>query len=395
MTAAHAHGDRTGPWAFIIDNSLLLVFGTVTALVWANLAPHSYDTLAHGPLHFIVNDIGMVFFFALAAKEIIEATLPGGPLASPREAAVPLLAAAGGMIAPASLYAVLVLAVGRPELSSGWAVPCATDIAFSYMAARLIFPRDHPAIPFLLLLAIADDAMGLMLLAVFYPSGPLSLLNFTVLMIPAIGVSVWLKRRRTLSYWPYVLVGGGLSWAALYLGGVHPALAMVPILPFMPHEKRDLGLFHTLESHLPYTMNRFEHAFKVPVQIILLFFGLVNAGVPFGSVGSGTWIVFIALIAGKPLGIVAMTFLGVKLGLRAPGGLTYGHTLVVGLTAGIGFTVALFFATAAFRGPELLAVLDEAKMGALFSFLAAPAAILLGRSMGLRPKPQLPKQPLP
>ena len=376
------HASRPGWWSFLIDNSLLLVAGTLAALIWANLDVHSYEAFTHGRVHFIVNDIGMVFFFALAAKEIIEATLPGGPLQSPREAAVPLLAAAGGMAAPAGLFALLVLATGRPELMRGWAVPCATDIAFSYMAARLIFPPSHPAIPFLLLLAIADDAMGLMLLAVFYPSGPLSLLNFATFMIPAIGLSYWMKQRRVRSYWPYVLVGGGLSWTALYLGGVHPALALVPVLPFMPHARRDLGLFNEREEDLPDTMNRFEHAFRVPVQFVLLFFGLVNAGVPLGSVGSGTWIVFVGLLAGKPIGIVLMTILGVKMGLRAPGGLTYRHTLVVGVAAGIGFTVALFFATAAYPPGS---VLDEVKMGALFSFLAAPAAIALGRAMGLRP----------
>lgn len=369
-------------WAFTVDNSILLVVGTVTALIWANLDLHSYEALTHGPLHFLVNDVGMVFFFALATKEIIEAQLPGGPLASPREAAVPLLAAAGGMIAPASIYLALVMTAGRPELAPGWAVPCATDIAFSYMAARLIFPADHPGIPFLLLLAIADDALGLMLLALFYPSGPLSLVNFAAFMIPALGISLWLKRSRVLSFWPYVILGGGLSWCALHFGGVHPSLALVPILPFMPHEKRDLGLFAGGESALPFTMNRFEHAFRVPVQFVLFFFGLANAGVPFGSVGSGTWIVFVALLAGKPIGIVGMTIIGVKLGLRTPGGLTYAHALIVGVTAAIGFTVALFFTTAAFEPGD---VLDEAKMGALFSFAAAPAAILLGRLMGVSP----------
>ena len=379
MTATHA--ERSGIWGFVIDNSILLITGTVAALVWANVDLDSYEAVTHGPLHFIVNDIGMVFFFALAAKEIIEARLPGGPLASTREAALPLLAAAGGMIAPASIYALATLAIGRPELLPGWAVPCATDIAFSYLVARLIFPANHPAIPFLLLLAIADDAMGLMLLALFYPSGPLSLLNFVAFMVPAIGVSYWLKRRRTMSFWPYVIIGGGLSWSALYFGGVHPSLALVPILPFMPHEKRDLGLFSGAETGLPYTMNRFEHAFQVPVQLVLLLFGLANAGVPFGSVGSGTWIVFISLLAGKPIGILLMTVIGMKLGLRVAGGLGYSHVLVVGVTAAIGFTVALFFTTAAFEPGR---VLDEAKMGALFSFAAAPIAIVLGRILKLR-----------
>lgn len=384
MTTA-AEADRPHPavaaWKFVQNNSILLVVGTVAALLWANLDEPSYARFTHGWIHFAVNDIGMVFFFALAVKEIVEATLPGGPLESPREAAVPLIAAAGGMLGPALLYLALIALAGRDDLANGWAVPCATDIAFSYMAARLIFPPGHPAIPFLLLLAIADDALGLILLAVFYPSGPLSLLKFAALMIPALGLSIWLKRRRTLSFWPYVLGGGGLSWCALYFGGLHPALALVPILPFMPHEKRDLGLFDPREESLPYTMNLFEHFWKAPVQFVLLLFGLVNAGVPLGGAGTGTWIVFASLLVGKPAGILLSTFLSIQAGLRAPGGLSYRDTLVVGVTAGIGFTVALFFATAAFPPGG---VLDEVKMGALLSFLAAPIAMILGRSLGLR-----------
>lgn len=377
------HEKRGGLWPFIIDNSLLLVAGTVIALVWANVAHESYEHFVHGRIHFIVNDIGMVFFFALAMKEISEATMAGGPLASPREAAVPLFAAAGGMIAPATLYALQVNLEGRPELMPGWAIPCATDIAFSYMAARLIFPRNHAAIPFLLLLAIADDALGLILLALFYPSGPLSLINFAALMIPAIGLALALRRLRVVNFWPYAIGAGGLSWFGLYYGGVHPALALVPIVPFMPHAKRDLGFFDPRELKLPDTMNRFEHWWRVPVQIILFMFGLVNAGVMFSSVGAGTWIVLISLLAGKPLGILSFTYLAVKAGLRAPGGLTMLHAAVVGVTAAIGFTVALFFATAAF--PDGGAVLAEAKMGALFSFIAAPVAVIFGRAVGLRP----------
>ncbi len=377
-----AHAQRKGLWSFIIDNSVLLVAGTVIALVWANVAHDSYEELAHA-LHFAVNDIGMVFFFALATKEIAEAMLPGGPLASPREAAVPLIAAAGGMVAPATLYAVQVNLHGRPDLMAGWAIPCATDIAFSYMAARLVFPPRHPAIPFLLLLAIADDALGLILLALFYPSGPLSIISFATFMIPAIGLALMLRRLRVKNFWPYAIGAGGLSWAALHYGGLHPALALVPIVPFMPHAKRDLGLFDEREAHLPDTMNRFEHWWKVPVQAILFFFGLVNAGVMLSSIGAGTWIVLISLLAGKPIGIVAFTLLSVRFGLRAPGGLTAVHTVVVGVTAAIGFTVALFFATAAFPGGGV--ALDEAKMGALLSFGAAPLAVIFGRAVGLRP----------
>jgi NhaA family Na+:H+ antiporter len=373
---------QRGPvWSLILDNSLLLVAGTVTALAWANIDHPAYERFSH-TLHFFVNDVCMVFFFALAVKEILEATLPGGALESPREAAVPILAAAGGMIGPAGLYILMAIVLRRPELMPGWAVPCATDIAFSYLAARFIFPRNHPAIPFLLLLAIADDALGLILLALFYPAAPVSIVKFAVLMAPALAITVWLKRRRTRTVWPYVMIGGGLSWAAFFFGGLHPALAMVPILPFMPHEKRDLGLFDPREHGLPDTMNRFERMWKTPVQFILMLFGLVNAGVMFSSMGSGTWIVFASLLFGKPIGIVGTTFVAVRMGLRMPGGLSYRDAAVMAVAAGIGFTVALFFATAAFEPGRLL---DEAKMGALLSFLAAPIAIVLGRMLGLRP----------
>src|SRR6185436_13786814 len=100
----------------------------------------------------------------------------------------------------------------RPDLMRGWAVPCATDIAFSYMAARFIFRRHHPAIPFLLLLAIADDGLGLILLAVVYPSRELSLVRLVLFLLPAIGIAWALNRRRVSSFWPYIVIAGGLSW---------------------------------------------------------------------------------------------------------------------------------------------------------------------------------------
>jgi Na+:H+ antiporter, NhaA family len=96
------------------------------------------------------------------------------------------------------------------------------------MAARLIFPSTHPAIPFLLLLAVADDALGLMLLAVFYPSGPTSLVALVGLMLPAIGVAFWLRARRVRSFWAHTVIAGGLSWSALYLGTPPSARARAP-----------------------------------------------------------------------------------------------------------------------------------------------------------------------
>jgi NhaA family Na+:H+ antiporter len=203
-------------------------------------------------------------------------------------------------------------------------------------------------------------------LAVFYPAGSLSPLWFVAFMAPAIAVAWGLRRWQVQSFWPYLLMAGSCSWAGLYLGGLHPALALVPIVPFMPHDA---------------TLHRFAGWWHAPVQVILLFFGLVNAGVPIAGAGAATWLVAGALMVGKPAGILGMTGLAVRAGLTRPDGLSYRDVLIVGVTAGIGFTVALFFATAAFpAGPAL----DAAKLGALLSFAAAPLAIGLARLGGSR-----------
>ena len=366
--------DRRGVWAFIIDNGLLLVAGTVVALLWANIDNPSYARIAHA-LEFAVNDVGMVFFFALATKEIVESTLPGGALATGREAAVPVLAAVGGMAAPAAIFALEANFFGHPQLMRGWAVPTATDIAFSFLAARMVFPKGHAAIPFLLLLAIADDALGLVLLALFYPTG--SILPDKLLgLIPAIFIAYILRRRRVRNFWPYAIIAGGVAWTALFRGGIHPALALVPIVPFMPHAKRDLDIYAEHERHLPDTMSQFQNWWHVPVQVILFLFALTNAGVQMSSVGPGTWMVLTSLLLGKPIGIVLFTALGIAAGLRAPGGMQMRDVVLLGVTAGIGFTVALFFATAAFPPGESL---DQVKMGALMSFVAFPVAVIASR----------------
>jgi NhaA family Na+:H+ antiporter len=149
----------------------------------------------------------------------------------------------------------------------------------------------------------------------------------------------------------------------LYLGGIHPALAMVPIVPFMP------------------ALDSFERWWRVPVEGILLGFGFVNAGVPVSSVGPITWVVAGSLILGKPIGIVVTTLIAERAGFRRGQGLDYRGLVTLGILAGIGFTVALFFAMAAFPpGP----ILDQAKMGALFSFSAAVLGIAVARLLRVR-----------
>ena len=161
---------------------------------------------------------------------------------------MPLLAAVGGMAGPALIFVGLAIASAQRELLPGWAIPCATDIAFSYLVARLIFGAKHPAIPFLLLLAIADDALGLAILAVFYPTGALRPLEFAVLLGIAVGIASVLRRRAHRSFWPYILGAGVVSWFAFFRGGLHPALALVPIIPFLPHAQQDPGFFAKLSD---------------------------------------------------------------------------------------------------------------------------------------------------
>ena len=354
-----------------VEHSLVLPLGAIVALIWANTAAHSYLRVAHA-LQFIVNDIGMAFFFALATKEVVEATAPGGALHPWRRAALPVVAATGGMIGPALIYVALVLLWRQPLLLRGWAIPCATDIAFSYLVAKAIFGGGHPAVPFLLLLAIADDALGLIVLALFYPIGDLHLFVGSLLMAAALGVSLALRRGKTLNFWPYILAGGALSWCALFWGGLHPALALVPIVPFLPHAARDPGLFVPAPAEARDPLSELEHRWKYPVQIVLLFFGLANAGVEIQQVGTGTWVVLSAILAGKPIGIVAMVATAVAAGLHPPARVTWRDLIVVGFAAAIGFTVALFFAIVAFPAGPLL---NQAKMGALLSISGAVAAM--------------------
>lgn len=370
-----------GTIRFLLENSFFLMGGTLLGLVWANLDLTGYESLTHR-IHFFVNEIAMAFFFAIAAKEVYEALLPGGALSSPRKAAMPLLATLGGMLGPASIYVAGAILLGEQELLRGWAIPAATDIAFSYLVARFIFGDKHPAIPFLLLLAIADDGGGLLILALFYPTASVNLPLFLGLVAAAMLLAIGLKRFKVINFWPYIALCGPISWYGFYVGGIHPALALVPIVFVMPHELTDAGLFADQEENALDTLNQFRHWWRYPVEITLGLFGFVNAGVPFTSVGVGTWLVCLALIVGKPVGITLFSLLGRALNLSLPDGMRWADVIVLGCAAGIGFTVALFVSTVAF--PEGSS-LEMAKMGALFSFGSVVVTLIAGKLLRVKP----------
>lgn len=337
----------------------------------------------HGvTLHFLINDILMAIFFAIAGKEVWEAMLPGGALSDPKKAATPLLATVGGVAGPALVYlGGVFLTSTQDTLTNGWAIPCATDIAFSYLVARMIFGQGHPAIAFLLLLAIADDAAGLVILAVFYPAKPL-VLGWLGLALAGMVTGKVFQKFKLQSFWWYLLIPGAASWFAFYKAGIHPALGLLPIIPIMPHAKSDLGIFAREELKRDDTLNAFEHWWKDKVELILGLFGLVNAGVAFSAVGTGTWLVLAGLVIGKPVGILLMTWVACRIfGLKMPEGMNYSHVVTLGMIAAIGFTVALFVSTAAFPAGSAL---DSVKMGALGSFGAAGLSFLVAKLVGVK-----------
>ncbi len=404
-------------WNFVSQYSLLLISGAFIALIWANISPHSYHDLVEFVLlkksyigylpegaeyrkltvHYLINDLLMAFFFAVAGKEVWEAiALKNGSLRG-KKSVTPLFATAGGMIGPVAVYLGLAALLGSETYSAvanGWAIPTATDIAFSYLVGRVIFGAGHPAVRFLLLLAIADDACGLLILAIFYPSGELAPEWLLLSLGAAVGAYVlfnWLPRylERTngsdsyptlvikgLSFWPYA-VAGALSWYGFQQSGLHPALGLLPVIPAIPHADTTFGIFADEEKHLTDILNKIEHKLKIPVEFILFLFGFANAGVEFSSIGVPTALVLAGLLIGKPVGILLFGWLGagpLKFGM--PIGMTLIDILVIGFIAAIGFTVSLFIATVAF---DHGAVQDAAKMGALLSLGGAAIAIFVGR----------------
>ena len=483
--------------------SIPLVFGVFLALVWSNVHEESYLELVHWTpikefkldghsvdFHFVINDFFMCFFFGLAIKEVTEALLPGGSLSPLSRAANPLLATLGGVVGPAATYAVVTVIfystglldqpMCLPEdfslnatdheddhhrrlgggaggglspsyytakcsleaILKGWGVPTATDISLAWMFAILIFGPGHAAINFLLLLAILDDALGMIIIAVFYPDpanpvDPIWLLLVLAAMVVAFGL-----RKLKVSRWQaYILIAAPLSWAGLFKAHVHPALSLVFVVPFMPATHaiaakgpRDLGRVDTMSEtssrELVSTQSRrssasrrtsvssaleevaiiasksfknmfyneenaplhvFEHTLKVLVDFGMFFFGLLNAGVKLNSIGGVTACVGLALVVGKIIGIAGMSLLGSCIGAPLPKGLSVPDLVATSALGGIGLTVALFVANEAFVQPEMR---GQAKMGAVLSILCGLIAFVINRIFSKGKDPVEPKTPI-
>jgi len=359
---------------FAVEHLLLLPLGALIALLWVNTAPESYYTFTFA-IAFGVNDVAMLLFFALMTKEVVEATAPDGVLHPRRRAMLPIVAAVGATAVPALIYIRVVGALDEPMLAAlGWPVSLATDLAIGYFVARIVFGL-HPAIPFLLLLGIASDMIGFVILAVFNATGERHLAGLPILA-GAIAIAYGLRRARIRSFWPYLLAAGSVSWFGFFWSGLHPALALVPIIPFLPRAARDPGFFVDALPTAKDTLSQFEVWWRYPAQAALFFFGLVNAGVPIGAFEAGALGLPIAVLVGKPLGVLVGVGLALLCGLPLPHKVGWRELIVGGLIASMGFSIGLFFSGALFPLGQLR---SEMSMGVLLSLVGAPLALAAAR----------------
>ena len=356
----------------LVDSFLLLPIGVLVAVVWANMAGVSYFRFAHA-LRFIVNDVGMMFFVGLVTEEALEAVMPGGALHRWRRTLLPIVAAVGSVLGATAVYVLYLRERSEFMLLEGWPVAAAQDVALAYFIAKAIFVGRRGPVGFLLVMAIASDAIAIASIAFWYPTTHDSWPIVVALMAMAILVAAALRAARVDRVWLYLVTGGTLSWIACYLGGIQPALALVPIVPFLPHRSRDVGLSAEAQRATP---RRFEHVFKYAVQVVLLFYGLVNGGVAISGEMPGAWAVLFAALVGRPAGILASIALALAAGLRLPLRLHWRELIVMSLAASAGFTFALFFAASVIPAGPLL---NELKLGALSTAVSAVLAFAAAR----------------
>lgn len=416
--ASQSSQDDRGVLNLLQEFSIPLLSGVFVALFVANIMPEAYARILHWEpisglelfhhpvtFHFLVNDVFMVFFFGIAAKEITESCLPGGALNPPAKAVTPLIATLGGVLGPVvvfcgGLWAAYQIGLYSSDthvwahLMRGWGIPTATDIALAWLFARTVFGKGHPAVAFLLLLAVADDAIGLVIIALFYgdPAHPAEP-TYLLLTLLGMGVAYAMRRFGVRTWYPYVFVAGPLSWSGLILAHLHPALALAVIVPFLPWPRRDFGLFDQRDEYRqmgpelaaelsvePAALNQYEHQTKLFVDFGLFFFAFCNAGVVLATAGTMSWLILASLVIGKTVGIAGAGLAARAVGLTLPAGMNVRDLVMAGFIAALGLTVALFVADAAFKTDALLQ--GQAKMGALLSGLVGPLAWMIGRSMG-------------
>jgi len=385
--------------------------------------PHRLQVHGHDvTLHFLVNDVLMALFFGLAVKEIAEAFQPGGSLYPPgRKAVNPLCGTLGGVLGPVAAYFAVLYAgtasglltgYDYAQYARGWGIPTATDISVAWVAAICVFGAGHVAINYLLLCAVIDDGLGLVIIAVAYPDPDAPVQpQWLGLVLLAMALAYGLRRARCARWEAYVALAGPPAWIGLLWASVHPSLALVFVVPFMPlsvgHEEERDELDAVLsesprgalsdanlkahdsameagaepEAHVPVhrsPLHDFEESVKGFVDFGVLFaFGVVNAGVRVDAVGGFTVVICLSLLLGKALGMTLGSNLATVLGFPRPDGMSHRHLVVAGVISSVGLTVSLFIAGEAFTAKPTLEA--QAKMGALLSVF--PPLVLCGAAV--------------
>ncbi|HBK07129.1 MAG TPA: Na+/H+ antiporter NhaA [Acetobacteraceae bacterium] len=328
---------------------IALLGAAMVALTWSNASSaDNYFRLMALPLGFLpldlwINDGLMTLFFLTVSLEI-RREITDGQLASRRKIAAPGLAALGGMVVPALIYAGFNLS--DPVRLRGWAVPVATDIAFALAALSVLGRRVPMALKvFLTALAIIDDLGAIAVIALFYTPrlAPLPLAAACVIC----GGLYALRRSGVRAMWVYA-AGGVALWACVLSTGIHPTIAGVALAFLVPMD--DTG--HRLEAGLGAWVT----------WLVLPLFGLANAGLRLDGVtlaDFGTPVMLgiaLALVIGKPAGVFGGTWIAVRLGgARMPAGLDWLHVFGVAALCGIGFTMSLFIGDLGFHGSPIQA----------------------------------------
>ncbi len=407
--------------------AILLMVAAIVALVWAN-SPwrHSYEELlavqlgvdlafwaVEGSLHFWVNEVGMVLFFFLIGLEV-KREITIGELSDPRVMAAPVIGAIGGMLLPLAIF-LLITQGASGDAREGWAIPMATDVAFALGIAMLFARRVPLGLRAMLLTFVIVDDIGTVVVVAFFYSGDVQVdqLLLTVGLV-ALMLLVYRLGLRPM----FIFAGlGVVAWAAIHDSGVHPTTLgavlgfLTPWRPPMPldgfvrtarqllerfragDEDSETPLGHDqvvdsllslsdLSSNAVPHVDRLEHHLHPWVAYLVVpAFALANAGVHLDPAGLAdafastvTWGVIVGLVVGKPVGLVAATWIAVVLGAQRPAGVTWRGVWAIGLVAGIGFTVALFVGDLAYADPDLLRF---SKIGIIAAFaIAGPLAFL-------------------
>ena len=380
-----------------------MLLAAVVALIVANTAAHEPflefwhshvgvffgESVVEMSLAHVINDVFMAVFFLLVGLEV-KYELTVGELTNIRQALLPIMAAVGGVLAPIAIY--LVFNAADPQTVGGWGVPTATDIAFALGILALLGNRVPAGVRvFLSTLAVADDIIAILVIAIFYGQSPSPAWLLAAGVVLAVLVAM--NRGHVYSLLPYMLVGA-LLWYCVYMSGVHSTIAGVLLAFAIPSGSRvNLRTFATWSDSKVREANRafdpeepvlaqgrymetVRHLSHVARQVVppatrlehklypWVYFGILPlfaSPVFFG--------IFFGLLVGKPLGIMLMSFLVVKLKLASlPENVNWQHMLGASILGGVGFTMAIFVANLAFTDAVLVAT---AKLGILLASLAA------------------------